>query len=67
MDALKSHDHNLLCNLLTDESFKVEINKGYQEEKYKTLLHLAVDNEDLVIITRVKSNEISYISMSKLN
>ena len=48
LEALKAHDHNLLCNLLTDEDIKVEVDKEYKEEKYKTLLHLAVDLEDLV-------------------
>ncbi len=48
LEALKAYDHNLLCNLLADEVVGVEVNKEYQEENYKTLLHLAVDREDLV-------------------
>ena len=48
LEALKACDHNLLCNLLADEVVEVEVNKEYQEENYKTLLHLAVDREDLV-------------------
>ncbi len=48
LEALKGNDHNLLCNLLADEVVGVEVNKEYQEENYKTLLHLAVDREDLV-------------------
>ena len=48
LEALKGHDHTLLCNLLTEETITLEINKEYQEENYKTLLHLAVEREDLV-------------------
>ena len=48
LEALKGHDHTLLCNLLTEETITLEIDKEYQEENYKTLLHLAVEREDLV-------------------
>ncbi len=59
LEALKGNDHNLLCNLLADEVVGVEVNKEYQEENYKTLLHLAVDREDLVSpVWRISQNDL---------
>ena len=49
LDALKGYNHTLLCNLLSDDVIKLDLNKPYPEEKHKTLLHIAVDIEDLVI------------------
>ena len=67
LEAVKNGDHQLLCDLLTEDGGKVvDINHNYEDENYKTLLHVAVDQEDvesvrLILGARAKVNEVNRV------
>lgn len=63
LDALKESNNQLLSDLLTETApygspdLTVDINKAYPEEKSKTLLHLAVEKENLTAVKILLSSK----------
>ena len=67
--SIEENDLELLTALLTDEQFrtKIDLNHVYEEQKGQTLLHTAIENENLEAVRLLVSSGASCTQFNKAN
>ena len=67
--SIEENDLEFLTALLTDEQFitKIDLNHVYEEQKGQTLLHTAIENENLEAVRLLVSSGASCTQFNKAN